>query len=285
MSPIQSLRARGIIILGMHRSGTSAITRGIQALGAALGGNFLETRFDNPTGYWEDKGIVDLQDRMLADFGMTWEDDRLIPADQWSTPAIRLYAAEARHYLARHFMPHLLWAFKDPRTLRLLPIWHQALARLPVEADFLLVLRNPLSVASSLYARQAMESAIAHRLWLAYLIPHVSTLFATRLTVVDYDLFMDDVTGQLDRLVARLRMPAPPAERETYLRNFLQLDMRHAHFALADLDVAPDVPDVSRSAYLLLRRLAMDELTPTSTDFQAGWSAVEAATLALLATP
>jgi hypothetical protein len=55
--------SRAIVVLGMHRNGTSVLTRALKTLGVFIGDNFLETRPDNPTGYWEDKTIVDKRTR------------------------------------------------------------------------------------------------------------------------------------------------------------------------------------------------------------------------------
>src|SRR5437762_1230512 len=46
--------ARVIMVVGMHRAGTSALTRGLTALGVDLGEHLLLPGADNPTGYWED---------------------------------------------------------------------------------------------------------------------------------------------------------------------------------------------------------------------------------------
>ena len=67
----------------MHRSGTSALARGLQMLGVYLGNDFLSPQPDNPTGYWEDKNICELNERLLAVFGLRWEDVALIDDARW----------------------------------------------------------------------------------------------------------------------------------------------------------------------------------------------------------
>jgi hypothetical protein len=266
--------SRGIIILGMHRSGTSAITRGVQALGAHLGSNLLGARFDNPTGYWEDKAIIDLHDRLLALLGITWEDWDLIDESWWGSATVSLFVTEARHYLVSQFLSWPLWAFKDPRTLRMLPLWRRVLSALDVETCHLLIIRNPLGVVESLYQRQSMDRARAHCLWLAYVVPHLASVLDGRLTVVDYDLFMDNPQRQLRRIAERLQIaPSRPSAAATnaYFAEFLQPDMRHVQFDEADLARSPEVPAVSREAYLWLRRLATDDLTVSSLAFRSAW--------------
>jgi hypothetical protein len=277
--------SRGIIILGMHRSGTSAITRGVQALGAYLGDNLLEARFDNPTGYWEDKAIVDLHDRLLDLQGMTWEDWQLIDDAWWVSAAVSLFVTEARHYLVSQFLSWPLWAFKDPRTLRMLPLWSRVLGGLDVDIRHLLVIRNPLSVVESLYRRQSMDRARAHCLWLAYVVPHLARVLDSRLTVVDYDLFMSDPRHQLRRIAEGLQLGAScanAAATEAYLTEFLQPEMRHVQFDDADLACAPEVPAVSREAYLWLRRLATDDLAASSPALRSAWTDLATRTQSVL---
>ena len=72
--------SRAVLVLGMHRSGTSAIARGLAALGVFLGDDFLDAKPENPTGYWEDKG--DRRDQR-ASARSTW------PAWDDATPIAR----------------------------------------------------------------------------------------------------------------------------------------------------------------------------------------------------
>ena len=57
---------RLIVILGMHRSGTSAITRGLQVMGVSLGNNLMPPMEDvNAKGFWEDIDLVALNVEIL----------------------------------------------------------------------------------------------------------------------------------------------------------------------------------------------------------------------------
>ena len=121
--------SRAVLVLGMHRSGTSALARGLQMLGVYLGNDFLSPKPDNPTGYWEDRNIFELNERLLAVFGLKWEDVALIDDARWDEPEVEALRAEAVEYLRSQFVSHPLWGFKDPRTIRLLPFWHSVLRR------------------------------------------------------------------------------------------------------------------------------------------------------------
>ena len=93
-------------------------------------------------------------------------------------------------------MSHPLWGFKDPRTIRLLPFWHSVLRRLEVDECYLVVIRNPRSVANSLSRRHGMDGITAHLLWLVYIVPYLSKIANRPFIVADYDLVMADPRAQ-----------------------------------------------------------------------------------------
>jgi len=68
--------SRAIVVVGMHRSGTSAVARALAALSVYLGDNFLDAQPENPTGYWEDRGIVELNERVLKSLQLTWDEKK-----------------------------------------------------------------------------------------------------------------------------------------------------------------------------------------------------------------
>lgn len=258
----------------MHRSGTSALARAVQTLGVYLGNNFLSSRPDNPTGYWEDKHICDLNERLLAAFGFKWEDVGLIDDGQWDEPSLKPLLTEAVDYLRTEFLAHPLWGFKDPRTLRLLPFWQLALRRLDVKERYLLVIRNPRSVALSLLERQGMDEVTAHLLWLVYMIPYLKEIAHRPFIVSDYDLVLDDPGPQIERIARGLKIPLDESLRAgiaEFAEDFLDPDLRHSFFRHSDFDTNPTLGPLTRETYLWLRRMAEDRLAGDSSSFWTAW--------------
>jgi hypothetical protein len=92
------------VVLGMHRSGTSAITRGLQALGVELGDRLMPGDRYNPAGYWEDADIVDTNGRLMAALGITWHSVALVERSHWESPIVRvLQRATDRGGVSRDF--------------------------------------------------------------------------------------------------------------------------------------------------------------------------------------
>jgi hypothetical protein len=258
----------------MHRSGTSAIARGLQMLGVYLGNDFLCAKPDNPTGYWEDRNIYEINERLLAVLGLKWEDITLIDDARWHEPEVEALLAEAIEYLRSQFQSHPLWGFKDPRTIRLLPFWQSALRRLDVDESYLVVLRNPRSVASSLLHRQGMNGVTAHLLWLVYMVPNLGKIAKGSFVVSDYDLVMADPRRQLDRIARCLRLPLDGSEEagiEQFASAFLDPALRHSYFDVSDVELDGNLPLLAREAYLWLHRLATDRIPTDSPRFWSAW--------------
>ncbi|QYK42546.1 MAG: sulfotransferase [Paracoccaceae bacterium] len=153
-----------IFVLGVHRSGTSVLTAALQALGCTLG-EFEDVRAEeNPEGFFEHPGVRDLNDRMLAALGSSWDD--------WS-----LHAGEVARRLSeldpfRQDAATLLRfalegdgpaAVKDPRICALWPFWRRAAADAGFRPRAVMILRHPDEVVASQVAR-ATRNRHEHRL-------------------------------------------------------------------------------------------------------------------------
>jgi hypothetical protein len=252
----------------------------MQSLGVYLGRDFLETRPDNPTGYWEDRNICELNERLLSTLGLSWTDIELIDNSDWNKPAVQSLLTEAVEYLRATFTGHQLWGFKDPRTIRLLPFWQSVIRLLEIDECYLVAIRNPLSVAASLFQRQNMDPVTSHLLWLAYMVPYLNRLATRRFAVVDYDVLMDQPLVQLERIANGLNMPLDERTRNevcSFVENFLDSKLRHNFYAEQDFDPAPNVSPLAREAYLWLCQLASDQMKGDSPLFWSAWKRSEGA--------
>ena len=142
-----------VLVTGMHRNGTSALARTLALLGAALPADLVPANEGNPHGHWEPQGMVDLNDRMLADAGSDLYGAVDIAPDWFASPASAAFTQEAADLVARSFGDEPLIVLKDPRTALLAPIWNAALARAGYRVVHVLPLRHPADVAESLRRR------------------------------------------------------------------------------------------------------------------------------------
>jgi hypothetical protein len=267
--------SRAALVIGMHRSGTSAIARGLAALGFFLGDDFLDAQPENPTGYWEDRRIVEINERLLKALGLRWDDTRPIAPWEFEGRRVRALRREAVRYLKRAFLSRSPWGFKDPRTVRLLPFWRDVLNRCHVEDSYVVAIRNPRSVAASLFARQAMNSREAYRLWLVYMLPYLNDIMGKPSVVVDYDLLMANPRHELTR-VERIAGTSDAREREIdrFATEFLDAELRHTLYSHDDFESHCEAAALTQSAYLLLYEAATDRLSLESSAFWAAWEGI-----------
>jgi hypothetical protein len=262
----------------MHRSGTSVVARGLRALSVTMGDNLFETQPDNPTGYWEDRAIVEINQRMLEILGLKWDDVSPIANEGFEHYRIRLLELAALRYFKSAFPTQPLWGFKDPRAIRLLPFWLRTMRRSDAADAYVVVIRNPRSVAASLFRRQEIDPIKARRLWLVHMIPYLHECFTKPSVVVDYDLLMSEPRRQLERIAQRINLPSPgessSREIDRFATGFLDENLRHNAFAPNDLDATTAEARLTRAAYLLLHQLATDRLEPEALAFGSAWQGI-----------
>lgn len=150
---MSDLPRRAILVLGMHRSGTSAVTRLIGLAGATPPRDLMPPNDDNPQGYWESRKIVKFNNRLLESAGTRWNDDAAMNQLWFTAADRRADRAEAAAILAEEFDDASFLVCKDPRLSRLLPFWREVFTEAGIELHALLVTRDPVEVARSLAAR------------------------------------------------------------------------------------------------------------------------------------
>ena len=270
--------SRAVVLLGMHRSGTSAISRGLAALGVHVGTDLFEAHPENPTGYWEEKGIVDINERVLAALDLRWDSTDAVDVSAFDRRRLRALQREAIRYCARTFADRPLWGFKDPRTIRVLPFWQPVFAALGASDAYVVAVRHPRSVAASLFVRQEMPEETAYLLWLRHNVPFLSLLLAKPVVVVDYDRTMREPQVQLERIAERLRLPAPdPQELQGFGSEFLDERLRHTTFDPGESLGHTPMARLASDAYQQLHAASADRRSPYAGAFWRDWERITAA--------
>ena len=119
-----SAMSRGVFVLGMHRSGTSAATRLVNLLGVptCADEDLLPATDDNPRGYWESASLTAFNDRIFAAFESDWSCPPGLDPGWEKDPALAELRAEATTLFSRVF-PAEQWVWKDPRNCITFPFW------------------------------------------------------------------------------------------------------------------------------------------------------------------
>ena len=159
-----------LIVLGMHRSGTSAMARVVNLLGAEIGDNLLPAVPNNPKGFWEHEEILELHRRLLSEIRSFWDDIRPLPKEWYREPAVEKIRSEIVEIIQRDFGHSELWVLKEPRMCRLLKLWHPIFCELNCRAHFIFIFRHPLEVAASLREMRNLPLNKSLQLWLEYVL-------------------------------------------------------------------------------------------------------------------
>ncbi|HUN28798.1 MAG TPA: hypothetical protein VMV65_03250 [Alphaproteobacteria bacterium] len=225
-------KPRIIFVLGMHRSGTSLTTNVLTELGVALSEDLMPATHENARGYFESQTISFLQDRILAAFGVAWDTPtsmRALPPQWWRSPSIAPLRAQIVAFVRAELEKHPLWAFKDPRTMRMLPMWDEIVTELNAEPTYLLVTRHPNEVAGSLHARSKLDPIIAELLWLEH---NVDTLLTARnriAAIVEYQEWIDRPVEQARYMIDKLALQYPGNDEDlrAMLAGVVAPELRH----------------------------------------------------------
>jgi hypothetical protein len=203
----------GILVLGMHRSGTSATAGALARLGFRMGERLVPAASDNPKGYFEHAAIVEVNDALFTALDRSWDDIRALPEQWLSTDAAAAARPRALDALAELDGAEP-WAAKDPRICRLLPLWREVFDARGSSPACLFVLRHPREVAASLATRDAMPLRQACVLWLRHLLEAEAASRGLARCLLQYgDLVRDPARVMNAALeVLRIRPPLPVAK-------------------------------------------------------------------------
>jgi len=221
-----------IIIFGMGRSGTSALTRVLSLCGACLPEKLLAPNEANPKGYWEPLEALTVNDAFLFRCGVTWFD-----------PTLRLQGELIVDYQERELYTEQIRAFlqacpdepllviKEPRVVAVSDFWFEAARRAGLGVKIIIPVRHPEEVAASLATRDGLSFELSTVLWLKY------NLLAERQSrrlprvFVEYSELLNDWRRQIARISEALSIDLSRSD-EAAIDAFLSDDLhRHKHVA------------------------------------------------------
>lgn len=217
-----------IVVLGMHRSGTSAVTGLLVRLGAYFGAPeiALPKNFDNPRGFSERLDVMRVNDELLNLSCADWTTPQLYDPEIISEPCAAVFRQRARA-IAAELAAQPLSVVKDPRMCVMADVW---LPHLPRRVC-LLVLRNPLAVAMSLEKRNALPLPVGIALWEIYARGAVRASTQSLRVVLDFDALMMEPAAHTRQLIESLRAAGAGTHlafpTETDLREAIDPGLRH----------------------------------------------------------
>lgn len=223
MAPFPSVKLFAVV--GMHRCGTSIVSRTLNLLGAHLGPieDLMPAKPDNPTGFWETLSVAQLHDDLFAHFGGRWDYPRVLPPSWESSPELEPFVERIRGIVESHFRAADVAVWKDPRGSMFLPLWRRVV---PIE-KIVVCTRRPEEVASSLAAREGLDAEHVAVLWLRYLT--AAWLDEAPRIVVSFDEIYERPRELARRLSDLIGAPPPREQTLAEIRRFVDPALRHYH--------------------------------------------------------
>jgi len=262
------------VVLGLPRSGTSAITRALKALGIGLEGNLQPAKNINPKGFWEDIDIMYGVNRTATHIN----GEKIITAEQLSEKSVkgkqlRTLQLTAEKLLRKRMEGLDQWGFKDVRTGGMLPFWQAIFSKLNLKESYIIALRHPLSRA---YSNQKFNHHdIEHGIiaWLEYLLNAIEQTNGKNRVIVSYELMLQQPEQQLEHMRAELGITLlrDEAALADYATDFLDKSLRHYHVddQQAKQDPVLAISPLCLQLYDLLMQTARGELSLNDERFTA----------------
>jgi hypothetical protein len=261
-----STQRRAVVVLGMHRSGTSALTRVINLLGADLPSSLIPANVANEAGFFESNDLMIVHDQLLSSAGSNWQDWRAFNPDWYASPVAAAFKQRVLGVLRHDFAQSQLFVIKDPRVCRFFPFWRDVLEEFGAAPAVVIPVRNPLEIMASLRSRDGFPFVKTALLWLRHVIEAERTTRDLPRAVVTYDALLSDWPGVIASVGAGLGVswPRRSAATEIEIERFLAAELRH-HVATPDaLAARAEIVDWVKDTYTALVQLSqMPEHRPS----------------------
>jgi hypothetical protein len=217
------------LVLGMHRSGTSAATQLLALAGAQLPRNVMPGDEHNAKGYFEPWKIAMFNDRRLRAGGRAWDDPFSFPHRALSDGEERIWLDRALALFSQEFGGVAYPLLKDPRTTVLLPLWRAVLDELEIAARCVIPVRHPMAVAGSLARRDGFAVEKSLLVWTSYMLAAETYTRDLPRAFVGYDALLSDWRAEVARIEQAhdAPLPAMTPKAARAIDRFLTAELRH----------------------------------------------------------
>lgn len=258
---LQSQKLRScVLILGMHRSGTSALAGVLSMLGCDLPATPMPASKRNAKGFFESLAVRDFNDELLASAGSSWDDFTRFHDDWLDSPRAGGFIERAQELLQQEFGQSELFILKDPRICRFVPFWIRAIELSGCTVKPVLTTRNPIEVAHSLQSKKEYSAPLSEMIWLRYALDAERSTRGMPRFHTSFEQLMEDweAVVQNSQEALQLIWPKSVASAEFEIGRFLSGDLRHHKEAGARATTSSLLPGWLRETYEVLNGWARE---------------------------
>ena len=261
-------KKRALLVLGMHRSGTSALTRVLNFAGADLPTNLMPPiENNNEKGFWESNDLYRIHEELFECLNTSWDDltaDNLSRLDSDIADSFRKRIIDV---LKNDFSGSRLFVIKDPRICRFARYWISILEEFGAEPLFIIIIRSPLEVCDSLLSRDGFSEAKTLLLWLRHFLEAEYHTRDQKRTFVSFDMLLEDWCGVLQKIGEELDIRWPPLSHYTTVEveDFLEKKLRHHASDPDEIEARPDIVSWIKRCYTWGMEACNKSNSPTET--------------------
>ena len=189
-----------VVVLGMHRSGTSALTKALEVFGIKLGKKLMPAQPENSKGYFEDLDLVAINESILEKMCNHWASLLPIEANDFISPLFSAEREKAQKMVKNKISEGVPFGLKDPRMCKTMPFWQELLKKESLRVGYILAVRNPDEVASSLERNRNIPKSYGVQLWASYSANAVRNLCGQKWISLAYRSLLEEPERELCRL-------------------------------------------------------------------------------------
>lgn len=247
-----------VVVLGMHRSGTSALTRALSLAGFALPRRLQPATEDNPEGFWEPSAVVALNGRVLAALGQDWTSIGAVPPHRLDGGDMAALRAEAEDILEEEYGDARRFVVKDPRMARLIPFWEPVFRAAGVRPCFVHPVRSPLDVTRSLARRNGFGQTRSLLMWIDHTLAVLRAAQDAPVAFVDFEDLLARPSASVEGVLRRLGLDAALSGEDRHaLDAAVKPALRHHRVPTAALDLDARTAAMAHALHGLVSRAAI----------------------------
>ncbi|MDH4470128.1 MAG: sulfotransferase [Verrucomicrobiae bacterium] len=253
-------KKRVIIVIGTHRSGSSAFTKGLTSMGVSLGDSLMEANPYNHKGHWEDLEFNEFNNGLLDFLGNPNRRIRPINGEEIDRLCQHDFFCKASDLLIQKISDHKIFGIKNPKFSLLLPFWKKVFHANNADPSFVITLRNPWNVATSYRPYLGIkDQEVAFWSWISYLLSCLEHSLGYDRIIVEYQELLKDPAHQMQRVAHALRLTINPEALQEYCEEFIDPSLCHYQEEKKTLDNDCFYKKFAMEIYETLLLIAQDQ--------------------------
>lgn len=221
-----------VVVLGMHRSGTSAVSGALSCAGVYFGNNLLAPAPFNPKGFFEHKDILYTNEEILRTFDSSFEDIKPLPPMWHKSLQMVAFKERLKDIIERDFSEVPVFGFKDPRISILLPLYLDLFKELGLDVRFVVSERSSVEIAESLKERIGFSLYDSLALCQKYKQSIEEGIVGELYTRVQMDDITRNPIRSVESIIEVLKLPIKITELESKkITDFIDVGLKHHTFS------------------------------------------------------